>query len=957
MSEPNDTTQDVVNQTEVSEIEWCDTTKLKAVVSKGMFVDGGSCFEKSWPKHKVEGGCCASSKWGPCKPIGKLEVSSLRKLLESRWRCPAYLLSYAPPAMPYRLSEGVFEQAGALGQIGGSLTMQLFLVDVDAPGHGEGGEPAVAAWFETERPRLEKLRERHGCLVYRSKGGYRILGVLKRPFTIKSNKQVLDWKRRYMAWLNYMAREFLIGTTTPVDELVDWQRLQRVPHDLRSEDGKPEEREVIGDTDRIGYWDPPLADEDHEWAANQIRDKRIGSKGKKYPKKVPVQPYEGKTMLRLLLEDRGLLGEEAEPGKWNVICPLEDQHSKPNPGEADNDTILFEKGGRLGNLYCSHAGCGHARYELADWLRQFDDASIATAKKQAGVGTSARDSQDPAFRVNDPRDWTEVAEVISKNLPRYVSYQDRDYLWAGSHYEVQSTTTWHARLRQLSAKLWSTKEDDAGNEVVVPFHPWSGSDKEIAIALKARPGALQDPERFTPFALDAGVPNPDDLIYLTNMWVNWWNENEYEPTDGIFVVNTLNAGWKSISRSGKCRHWLAFLHCQWKDDPESIALLQEWFGALICRQKQYQKFFYLKGVKCSGKGAIIRLLLLLLGESATTFQNGALNDKFDLEDFIDRDVAICPDAVWSRAADSTRTLGVYLQMAGNDRVKANRKNKIKVWLRQLIMMLASNELPSLKDTSSALLRRLSYLETTVSFEGREDRLLEGRLASELEGIVRWGIEGARRLIQNGCFTQPKYHATVLAEIEEACSPPVVFFNRSTEWGQGYSVEMGELQSAYAASTAASNTGQYGSEQLGKALKAYAATHGHNVERVQKRIGGVRRWVYEGFRLVADAQVISTTDMENVRKWIADPKEVVLDEIGHRVCRDFSGSAFRISDVLTHAMDVQKARQPQEENRVRRVLAALGYVVDEDGLMLFPGRHLSIVKKDDDELEKFLNMMP
>src|SRR5690606_39869753 len=135
------------------------------------------------------------------------------------------------------------------------------------------------------------------------------------------------------AWLSYLRRLFSIAG----DPTKDWQRLYRLPHATR--DGRaPESLETLGDPYAIGLWEPNLVEEDWATASAAQKGKRPGKQRPDTNGKRP-DSKNGRGLLYYLLEARGILGEEIEPGKWAVKCPLESEHSR---GEAyDTSTVLF----------------------------------------------------------------------------------------------------------------------------------------------------------------------------------------------------------------------------------------------------------------------------------------------------------------------------------------------------------------------------------------------------------------------------------------------------------------------------------------------------------------------------------------------------------------------------------------------------------------------------------------
>jgi hypothetical protein len=969
------------------EIKWCDTRELQSVATLGYFTrDAGQVYARSWPHHEPEGGCHHANGIA-CRPLPKLKRASLYRLLEQRWNHPAYLLAYQPPAMPYRLGAEVFTRPGALARIGDGIKMQLMLMDVDA--HGK--TPAeVDAWFDSERPKLEALQAEHGCLVYRSRRGYRIVGVLPRPFEITSARMIVHWKRRYLSWVNYLGRAFTIGTTVNLDKegidgLCDWQRLQRLPHDLRTEDGVAEELEVLGDTACIGYWDPVLTEQDYAWAAETLGSLPTRSASTRRRRRSVTEPtpgdgeqYTGRTLLRILLEGRGLLGEQQEPGKWNVVCPMETQHSsssieaRPREGQAgDSDTVLWERGGRIGNIHCSHTSAGHSRFTLRDWLECFESDAIAAAREECGVRDPNAEAApgNEAFYVADLNDWTLVGDVVARHLGPHRFYRGDWYIWSAEAnvYERHDVPSLRALAEPILRQIWSRamvmprgrrgQQAEATPEEVI--RRWKGEtkkDKEVVRALEKRPGTLLSAEAHPPFLISErsdglGTRVPlKQLVPFKDRWVGAYSSHEYEPAPDVFLTRTLGCYWDSDLKRGNPPHeWLKFLSSQWGpeseggNDPASVALLQEWMGTMIAAETRHHKLLYFDGPVRSGKGTLFRLLKAMLGRSYGSFE-GLLDERFDLEPLVDKTLAVNADIRWRHPKDMERAVGRLLKLTGGDDIEADRKGRSKVALQPMNVLMGSNVGVSLSDAGGAVVSRMSILRSSTSYLGREDRGLGEKLQKEIPAIAAWALEGFKRLASNGFqFTKPPYHGEAVMEVEEASNPASVFLSDCLEVGPDLWVVVRDLQAAYATHAKENNRGQLSSNSLGRALKNWMKEQKATLRKDYKTISKVRHKAYLGVGLRADAMgmIVSRIDQQLLEQWLTNPRRWTPHEnvYGQTVFQyeAWSSSTFKISDAAVHGFGAAGERRHRDDATVSRILASLGLVEDENGVMFFPAR--------------------
>lgn len=350
----------------------------------------------AWPKYEQ----------GPRVIYGPLSAA-----LTEEHDCDAHTFAYHCPIKPRRLDAGALEP-DAIADLGGSIEMVIACFDVDcAESHRAGGStdpcPAPDVWWLDELTKLRQLLVAHpGGYFYRTRGGYRILYVLPRPFLLSQSADALEWSRTYCSWLAYLERVFAIHA----DPCKDWQRLFRLPHATRDGETSPERRDIVGDAENIGTWDPVLL------AVDVSEGKRMTKK--KAPRiraeEESADPRcDGSGVLFRALEKRGAIRRELGPGKWAIDCPKMEEHSS----QGQTDTVLWAPhvGDIFGYIYCSHTGCGHDRFALHDWLTCFSTDEISAAYDAAKVVT---DPPRPTIFTNAELHKTvaKASRALSQNL-------------------------------------------------------------------------------------------------------------------------------------------------------------------------------------------------------------------------------------------------------------------------------------------------------------------------------------------------------------------------------------------------------------------------------------------------------------------------------------------------------------------------------------------------------------
>jgi putative DNA primase/helicase len=190
-----------------------------------------------------------------------------------------------------------------------------------------------------------------------------------------------------------------------------------------------------------------------------------------------------------------------------------------------------------------------------------------------------------------------------------------------------------------------------------------------------------------------------------------------------------------------------------------------------------QKILFLVGPTRSGKGTISRVIRGVVGEHNVAGPTlASLATNFGLQPLIDKPVAVIPDARVSSKNGPT-VVERLLSISGEDPLTIDKKNTTAVTERlPTRIVILSNELPRLGDSSGALANRFLILPMEQSFLGKEDTSLGDTLAKELPGILLCALDGLERLRERGHFLQPKQSAQVHRDLVELSSPLRAFIN-------------------------------------------------------------------------------------------------------------------------------------------------------------------------------------
>lgn len=353
-----------------------------------------------------------------------------------------------------------------------------------------------------------------------------------------------------------------------------------------------------------------------------------------------------------------------------------------------------------------------------------------------------------------------------EDSPTLVSWRGGWMRWHTTHWAELDTAALRSEVYRTLEDAWCDDEDKG-------LIDWNPNRRKVADVLEAMAAvghvsADLDP----PSWLDVHQP-ANGIISCRNGLLRISNRRLTDHTPTYF--NVVSVPFDYEQDAPKPVAWLEFLDSVWPDDPNSIALLQEYTGYVLSGRTDMQKALMLIGPTRSGKGTYARLLSALVGRgNACGPTLASLGTNFGLSPLLGKPLAIIADA---RLGDgNVRTVVErLLSITGEDMLTVDRKFK-EPWSGKLPtrFVVLSNELPRFGDASGAIVNRFLVLQMTNSFLGKEDRTLDARLSCELPGILSWALDGLERLESNGHFTVPASSGDATRLMADLASPISAF---------------------------------------------------------------------------------------------------------------------------------------------------------------------------------------
>lgn len=211
------------------------------------------------------------------------------------------------------------------------------------------------------------------------------------------------------------------------------------------------------------------------------------------------------------------------------------------------------------------------------------------------------------------------------------------------------------------------------------------------------------------------------------------------------------------------------------DDPSIVALLQECIGYCFYRRNELGKAFILTGDKSNGKSTFLDVIKYMLGdENISALDLKELGDRFSTSMMFGK-LANLGDDIGDDFLSGTQ-VSTFKKIVTGNRIKAERKGQDPFEFNPYIKMLFSaNDIPRMKDKTGAVLRRLVIIPFNATFSVADpdfDPYIKYKLVEQgsIEYLIRVGVEGLRRVIQQNHFTQSERVDREIKEYEEENNP-------------------------------------------------------------------------------------------------------------------------------------------------------------------------------------------
>ncbi len=445
-------------------------------------------------------------------------------------------------------------------------------------------------------------------------------------------------------------------------------------------------------------------------------------------------------------------------GKWVVLIGDNDEAGQKHVDRVAKE--LSTAPARLGVIRLAEVwpDCP-AKGDISDWIGAQED----------GVDILAGTLATWAETAKDPREWIGCI-VMGDRGPRLV------------HDTIAKAAIKRAQIRFAGEIWWKWS-----GAVWEPMPVQRAVRKDLADRLVELPDGRLLVNAASLNAIEDLMANytamhPDEFNQHDKALINCGNGMLHMETGELLphrmdFNSTVQIPW-AFNPEADCPRWKTWLE-ERLPDPEVRDLIQEIFGYCVTDRINYHKFFFFYGDGGTGKSTTVNMLTRLIGEkNVVSVQLQELDNPFTRAMLVGKRLFCAKELT----RDSLKHIGLVKAITSGDPINVERKHKDGFSYRPTgRFIMESNIRANTPDSSDGFFRRIYQVTFAKQIPRSEfDFSLEDKLATEMEGIFFWAIEGLRRLLARGRFAETADSRQAAEQMEMHRASVKAFFERCVE---------------------------------------------------------------------------------------------------------------------------------------------------------------------------------
>lgn len=321
----------------------------------------------------------------------------------------------------------------------------------------------------------------------------------------------------------------------------------------------------------------------------------------------------------------------------------------------------------------------------------------------------------------------------------------------------------------------------------------------IRLMPESKAAQRQEVLKYLEIICDGETKQADaNLIAFENGLYNLSTRELIDFSPELVVTNRIPWNYNPDAYSELCDKTLNKIAC---NDPDIRALLEEMVGYCFYRKNELSKAFICTGSKSNGKSTFLEMIQNVLGPgNYSALGLDELDEKFSIATMAGKLANIGDDI--SDEFLAGRSIAQFKKLVSGNMIKGEIKNNPDIFFFKptVKLIFSANDIPRMKDKTGAVLRRLIIVPFNATFSKADDdydpyiiwKLKDGAV---MEYLIRLGIEGLHRVIENNAFTVSRKVSKEIKDYEEL-NDPMLQFLKDVDSDEIYNHETKEVYVRY-----------------------------------------------------------------------------------------------------------------------------------------------------------------
>ncbi len=348
----------------------------------------------------------------------------------------------------------------------------------------------------------------------------------------------------------------------------------------------------------------------------------------------------------------------------------------------------------------------------------------------------------------------------------------------------------------------------------------------LAFPLVSAKAAIAALETLRYLAIRDARPNHEPLICLKNGVLDLDSGKLLRHRADLNLLWALDVDWDGNATAPRFQQFLKEIWGNEPDYKQRVSFIQEWLGYLILNSSCFERFLWMVGKGANGKSVLLKIMRALVGTENVSHAMLERLGRPAVRAELDGKLLNISSEI---SVNASLADGYLKAIVSGETIEAERKYHPSFSFTPTVKLVAAtNELPKLLDRSNGFGRRAVILtfNHTIPVKDRDPNLADQIIEHELQGVLKFAVDGLIRLMSRGHFQTPSSSDKELQIYRESADVVGLFVAECLDVGKEHRTDAKRIYDAF--KTFASSRG-YSVCNIGEFGRRLST---HNVGRIE-----------------------------------------------------------------------------------------------------------------------------